>query len=187
MAVRFGYRFGLIYVDFDTLERIPKLSAQWFREELESRIGFRLAEPMPFKFDRQGDAFGWNRQVFPNGQTYLRKNDRGEVVGVDMPKFFEVNINLLRSVITRRRAAQVQKYDALWPYFKYEPRDQTQVGKLRADMVSQRMDIMADQYGYRHFNSQAILHMLLYSKCVAFPRAYWEREVQLEREPGVPS
>ena len=28
----FGTRFGLIYVDFDTLERIPKLSAEWFRE-----------------------------------------------------------------------------------------------------------------------------------------------------------
>lgn len=28
----FGTRFGLIYVDFDTLERTPKLSAEWFRE-----------------------------------------------------------------------------------------------------------------------------------------------------------
>jgi beta-glucosidase len=30
----FGYgdRFGIIYVDFDTLERTPKLSAEWFRE-----------------------------------------------------------------------------------------------------------------------------------------------------------
>jgi beta-glucosidase len=28
----FGDRFGLIYVDFTTLERIPKLSAQWYRE-----------------------------------------------------------------------------------------------------------------------------------------------------------
>jgi beta-glucosidase len=28
----YGDRFGLIYVDFDTLERIPKLSAEWFRE-----------------------------------------------------------------------------------------------------------------------------------------------------------
>ena len=27
----FGTQFGLIYVDFDTLERIPKLSAEWFR------------------------------------------------------------------------------------------------------------------------------------------------------------
>ena len=28
----FGNRFGLVYVDFDTLERTPKLSAEWFRE-----------------------------------------------------------------------------------------------------------------------------------------------------------
>lgn len=28
----YGDRFGLIYVDFDTLERTPKLSAEWFRE-----------------------------------------------------------------------------------------------------------------------------------------------------------
>jgi beta-glucosidase len=28
----FGNRFGLIYVDLDTLERTPKLSAEWFRE-----------------------------------------------------------------------------------------------------------------------------------------------------------
>ena len=27
-----GNRFGLIYVDFDTLERKPKLSAKWFRQ-----------------------------------------------------------------------------------------------------------------------------------------------------------
>ena len=28
----FGNRFGLVYVDFDSLERKPKLSAEWFQE-----------------------------------------------------------------------------------------------------------------------------------------------------------
>jgi beta-glucosidase len=28
----YGNRFGLIYLDFETLERTPKLSAEWFRE-----------------------------------------------------------------------------------------------------------------------------------------------------------
>ena len=28
----YGDRFGLVYVDFTTQKRIPKLSAQWFRE-----------------------------------------------------------------------------------------------------------------------------------------------------------
>jgi beta-glucosidase len=28
----YGNRFGMVYVDFKTLKRTPKLSAQWFRE-----------------------------------------------------------------------------------------------------------------------------------------------------------
>lgn len=32
----FGNRFGLIYVDFETLERTPKLSAEWFRRVAEA-------------------------------------------------------------------------------------------------------------------------------------------------------
>jgi beta-glucosidase len=28
----FGNRFGIIYVDFKTKQRIPKMSAEWFRE-----------------------------------------------------------------------------------------------------------------------------------------------------------
>jgi sulfite reductase (NADPH) hemoprotein beta-component len=42
---------------------------QWFREELQRRLNFSLAEPMPFKFERQGDAFGWHRQA--DGRLFL--------------------------------------------------------------------------------------------------------------------
>ena len=31
-AAGFDDRFGLVHVDFNTLKRTPKLSAQWFRE-----------------------------------------------------------------------------------------------------------------------------------------------------------
>jgi beta-glucosidase len=34
----YGNRFGLIYVDFDTLERKPKLSAEWFRETARHNV-----------------------------------------------------------------------------------------------------------------------------------------------------
>ena len=43
--------------------------AAWFREELERRLGFKLGEARPFKFDRQGDAFGWHRQA--DGKLFL--------------------------------------------------------------------------------------------------------------------
>lgn len=117
----------------------------------------------------------------PNGDKYLRRDKNGQVIGIDLPKFTEVNINLIRSVITRRVAAQAVKYNKLWPYYKYEPRDKTQVGKLRADTVSQRMDIMADQFDFRHHQTQETRDMFLYAKSVSFPRSYWERELQLER------
>jgi len=43
--------------------------AEWFRAELERRLDFELEEPRPFRFERQGDAFGWNRQV--DGRLFL--------------------------------------------------------------------------------------------------------------------
>jgi sulfite reductase (NADPH) hemoprotein beta-component len=43
--------------------------AQWFRQELERRVGFTFAEPLPFKFEKQGDAFGWHQQV--DGRLFL--------------------------------------------------------------------------------------------------------------------
>jgi hypothetical protein len=113
----------------------------------------------------------------PDGDTYIKKNSSGGVVGIDLPKFTEMNINVLRSVITRRTAAQAVKYN-LWPWFKYEPRSTTQVGKLRADLTNQRADQIADGYGYRHHNTQCIRNMFLYTEQVTFPRAPWERDVQ---------
>lgn len=37
--------------------------AQWFREELENRIGFKLEDPRPFDFTSQGDVFGWQKNT----------------------------------------------------------------------------------------------------------------------------
>lgn len=119
----------------------------------------------------------------PEADKYVRKNDSGEVVGIDLPKFYEVNINLIRSIITRRVAAQTNKYNSLWPWASYEPRSTTLVGKLRGDALSQRVDIMADQLDYRNFQTQLTRDMFLYGHSVAFPRAAWEREVQWEKKP----
>ena len=125
-------------------------------------------------------------KAVPNGDTFVRKNADGGSVGIDLPKFTEMNINLVRSVITRRVAAQSVKYE-IWPHFKYEPRDGTQVGKLRADMTSQRMDIMADQYGYPASEEQFDRDMMLYPNgCIAFPRCSWERDVQWQKKAVAP-
>ena len=48
---------------------IAERGVPWFREELERRLGFKLEEPRPYAFTRQGDLYGWHRQF--DGQFFL--------------------------------------------------------------------------------------------------------------------
>jgi sulfite reductase (NADPH) hemoprotein beta-component len=41
---------------------LEEKGADWFREELERRLGWRLEPARPFAFSRQGDLFGWHQQ-----------------------------------------------------------------------------------------------------------------------------
>jgi sulfite reductase (NADPH) hemoprotein beta-component len=57
--------------------------ADWFREELERRLGWQLEPARPFAFSHQGDLFGWRQQR--DGRWFLglhvlagRIADRGE-------------------------------------------------------------------------------------------------------------
>jgi beta-glucosidase len=36
-AEGFGPRFGIVYVDYETQQRVPKASAHWLRDQLASR------------------------------------------------------------------------------------------------------------------------------------------------------
>lgn len=113
---------------------------------------------------------------------YCKKNEKGEIVGADLPKLVDVRLNLVRSYVTRRMAAQSARFANLYPNFKYEPRSTSNVGKLRADALSQRVEIMSDQYGYRHLGDQCNRDMFLYSHTVVFPT--WDREVQWRKKDG---
>ena len=113
---------------------------------------------------------------------YCKVNDKGEVVDIDFPKLVDVRLNLVRSYVTRRMAAQSARFANLYPYFRYEPRSTSNVGKLRADVLSQRVEIMSDQYGYRHLGDQCSRDMFLYSHTVVVPT--WDREVQWRKKNG---
>jgi sulfite reductase (NADPH) hemoprotein beta-component len=42
---------------------------EWFKQELETRLGFALGPPAPFRFEHNGDRFGWQQD--PEGLWYL--------------------------------------------------------------------------------------------------------------------
>lgn len=116
------------------------------------------------------------------GDEFVKKDEKGQVIDIDLPKFFEVSVNLVRSMVLRRLAAQSNKYNNLYPHFRYDPRGTSTMAKMRADMVSQRMDIMADDYDYKHHEVQVARDTLLYAHSVDFPRSAWERDKEWVRK-----
>ena len=48
---------------------IAERGVDWFRSEVEQRIGFKLQPARPFQFTRQGDLLGWHQQT--NGKLFL--------------------------------------------------------------------------------------------------------------------
>jgi len=110
-------------------------------------------------------------------KPYLKMQD-DKIVGIDLPKFVESSFNLVRSIVSRRVAAQTVKYNQLWPYYKYESRNTGLAGKLKADVLSQSVDVIADQFGYRQHDPQVVRDMFLYSRSVDFVKSAWEVEYQ---------
>lgn len=117
-------------------------------------------------------------QGLKGSDQFIRKDQSGTPISLDLPKFCECNINLVRSFLTRRLSAQSNKFSNLWPFYKYESRSTGLVGKCRADVLSQRVDIMTDQFDYRHHDVQCIRDAFLYGHCVDFVRSAWEVERQ---------
>lgn len=100
-----------------------------------------------------------------------------QIIELNQQRITDISIDLLKSYVTRRHAAMDALWSNLWPLFKYDPRGTDDVAMLRADALSQRVDIIADGYNYRHFFSQCRRQMLLYGWSMAFPRCKWDRQI----------
>jgi hypothetical protein len=109
---------------------------------------------------------------------FCEYDDQGELKSINALRLYEVSVNIIRSYVTRRVAAQASRFCNLFPYFKFEPRSTALTDKLRADVLSQRVEIMAEQFGYRHQFEQIIRHMFMYGHSVSFPETSWTEDIQ---------
>ncbi|MBA4147969.1 MAG: NADPH-dependent assimilatory sulfite reductase hemoprotein subunit [Verrucomicrobia bacterium] len=48
---------------------IEERGVEWFRNELETRLGYKLETARPYKFTKQGDQYGWHKQL--DGKYFL--------------------------------------------------------------------------------------------------------------------
>lgn len=117
-----------------------------------------------------------------SADDFCEYDDEGELKKINTLRLYEVSVNLIRSYVTRRVAAQVHRFSNLYPYFKYEPRSTSLTDKVRADVLSQRVEMMTDQFGYRHLWEQVIRQMFMYGQSIAFPETSWTEEIQWREE-----
>lgn len=117
-----------------------------------------------------------------NGEQYIKRDEKGTPEAIDTARFCEMEINIVNSITNRRLAAQKNIFSRLWPHYEYEPRSTGPVAKCRADVMSQRADIMTDQFDLRHHDEQVMADGFYYGHSVDFVRCGWETERQYRRK-----
>lgn len=108
--------------------------------------------------------------------AFLKKISGSDELELQIPRISEIVIDIMRSYITRRLASMDSLWTNLYPLWRYSPRGADSVAMLRGDILTQRVDIISDDYNYRHLRSQLNRDMLLYAWSVVFPRSSWDRK-----------
>lgn len=193
------YQFPENPTDWDIREFFETRIQNRLEEAWERNIdGFRLYSAVDLAMDSTPiNKFNWPLQLLAQGHLNLEqchkqiselssemaaqifeKDSSGKPFKVNVPKFTEISHNLVHSLVTRRVAAVGTPISTRFPFLKYDPRSTSLEGKLKAELMTQRAEIMSDQFGYRHDVVQTIRDVSCYAHQVEFCRSSWTKETQ---------
>lgn len=96
---------------------------------------------------------------------------------VSIPAFVQIFVPLVRAYVTIR-LAKIMNDRRQIPFFKYEPSINTAKNRLRTEALTQRVEMMNQQYDFWSSVKQAVFQMLHYSVCYMFPQEEWHEEAQ---------
>jgi len=97
---------------------------------------------------------------------------------VEIPAFMRPRVSLAKNYTEIRWATLVNDRKAV-PFFKYEPAIANQVTQMRCEVITARVEEMANQYNYRELDKQMRLRLLKYGRQFSFPLEAWHWESQL--------
>jgi hypothetical protein len=96
----------------------------------------------------------------------------------NIPMFFNIFVPLVKSYVTIRWA-NICNARRNNPLFKFSPAIVTAKNRLRCDLWTSRINVMAEQYGYYKTMEQAVLKALHYATCLMFVAEEWHSEEQV--------
>lgn len=97
---------------------------------------------------------------------------------VEIPAFIQPRVSLAKNYTEIRWATMTNERKAV-PFFKYEPAISNQVTQMRCEVITARVEEMANQYNYRELDKQMRLRLLKYGTQFSFPSECWSWEEQL--------
>ena len=100
---------------------------------------------------------------------------------LNLPRFYQIFVTLVKAYVTIRWA-RIFNDRNLVPLFKYEPHKSTQQNRVKGEIVTDRVQIISQQYDYSSVLSQSIFQMLHYGYCLQFPKESWHSEKQTVRD-----
>ena len=94
---------------------------------------------------------------------------------IEWPVFFNVHIPIARAYLNIRWAKIVSDYD-LYPFLKYEPIKYTSKNRVKCEIITDAVEFIGQQLGYRATFKQWLFHSLHYGIGMMFPMEDWYRE-----------
>ncbi len=113
----------------------------------------------------------WCNECNPDGTHVLGKDGKPKKI-LNIPAFVQIFVPIVKAYTTIRWAKLFSDRD-LVPLFKYEPARSTELNRLRCEILTDRVQFMATQLGYRATLRQAILQTVMYGICIQFPKEAW--------------
>lgn len=107
-----------------------------------------------------------------------RNNAKGEPIKeISSPAFFNILVPLMPAYLQIRRAKLTNERNVN-PMIKYKPVANTKKNRVKAEVLTSRVDLSCRQYNGIDVLDQSNFQMLLYGYGIAFPRETWHVEKQ---------
>ncbi len=133
------------------------------------------------------EDFGLTHMLEPvtnNDGTPCCGSDGVQKKALNLPVFFKIFVPLCAAYLKARWAKLYNDRNNI-PLYKYEPAYSTRDNRIRCDIWTSRIAVMANQLGYANDEKDSIFQALHYGLSIAFPREAWFKEEQLDADGKV--
>lgn len=109
--------------------------------------------------------------------------DGKQMQKLNIPVFWQVYVPLVQAYV-KARAAKLFDTRYKHPLYKYTPAAASPKNRARCEIITSRVQRMAEEMGYVAEERQCIFQMLMHGQCVSFPLEPWYQERQMRFVEG---